>query len=311
MSLSLTVVMYHYVRDLTNSAFPRIKGMRLDDFREQLSFLRDRYEMATLVSALDFLRGNYTPSRDLCLLTFDDGLKEHYTDVTPMLADCGIQGVFFPITLCLEDHRVAPVHMNQFLMASLDFDFYRQAFLARLNETAARLGPGIEVDLATARSTYRWDTPEVASFKYLFNFLVASDTRDQIVKSIFDENLSDEESFSRTLYISWQEARAMQAEGMIIGGHSHQHKPLATLSNEDLEWDLTTSMSLLTRHLTPQAMWPFCFPYGSQESFTDSAVARLKRIGFSCSFSTVVGTNLPGTDAFAVKRFDCNDSSTA
>jgi hypothetical protein len=188
-------------------------------------------------------------------------------------------------------------------MASLDFDLYRSAFLERLNDATV-----YAVDPAVAQRTYRWDTTEVASFKYLFNFLVDADSRDQIVKSIFDESFSDEKAFSRTLYITWEEARAMQDAGMVIGGHSHKHKPLATLPQAALEWDLTTSMSLLGRYLRPQALWPFSYPYGKKDSFTDTAVAQLKRLGFACSFSTEVGANSPGADFFGVKRLDCKDA---
>ena len=139
MSQVLHVVMYHYIRDLPNTLFPRIKGMLISDFCKQLTLLQDHYEMATLQSALDFLGGSYTPTQDLCLLTFDDGLKEHYTEVTPLLVDSGIQGLFFPITSCLEGQCVAPVHMNHFLIAELDFEFYQRAFLQRLSDIAPHL----------------------------------------------------------------------------------------------------------------------------------------------------------------------------
>ena len=98
MSNLLQVIMYHYVRDLPNTRFPRIKAMLTDDFRAQVAQLKARYEMATLESALDFLGGTYRPARDLCLLTFDDGLRDHYTDVLPILAEEQIQGLFFIIT---------------------------------------------------------------------------------------------------------------------------------------------------------------------------------------------------------------------
>jgi peptidoglycan/xylan/chitin deacetylase (PgdA/CDA1 family) len=303
MSAVLHVVMYHYIRDFPNSPFPRIKGMLTGDFHKQLATFTNLYEMATLESALDFLGGKYTSSRDLCLLTFDDGLKEHFSDVTTMLVDSRVQGIFFPITWCLNEQRVAPVHMNHFLMASLDFDLYRSAFLERLSDTAV-----YAVDPAVAQRTYRWDTPEVASFKYLFNFLVDADTRDEIVKSIFDESFSDEKAFSRTLYITWEEARAMQDAGMVIGGHSHKHKPLSTLPDAALESDLTTTMNLLEQHLRPQPLWPFSYPYGKKDSFTDYAVAQLKSLGFSCAFSTEVGSNPRTADHYCIKRLDCKDA---
>src|SRR6516164_2977386 len=94
----LRVVMYHYVRDLPRTRFPRLNGMLTEDFRQQVTKLAAMYEMASIESALDFMTGEYRPRRDLCLLTFDDGLKEHFRDVTPILAEKRIRGVFFLIT---------------------------------------------------------------------------------------------------------------------------------------------------------------------------------------------------------------------
>src|SRR5436190_22346657 len=65
MSAALEVMMYHYVRDLPNSAFPRLKAMQVENFRAQVEWLRREYEMATLESALAFLRGKYQPKRSL------------------------------------------------------------------------------------------------------------------------------------------------------------------------------------------------------------------------------------------------------
>jgi peptidoglycan/xylan/chitin deacetylase (PgdA/CDA1 family) len=309
MSPALQVVMYHYIRDLPNTPFPRIKGMLLSDFQKQVKALCASYEMATLESTLAFLRGAYVPRRDLCLLTFDDGLKEHYTDVTPLLAEAGVQGIFFPITECLEDGTVASVHMNHFLMASLDFATYQGAFLQRLQTLAPVNDKSREVEPAIAQRTYPRDSPAVASFKYLFNFVLNGEIRDRVVKTLFEEHLADERSFSQSLYLSWEEARQMQAVGMLIGGHSHRHRPLAGLGEEELDRDLTTCRRFLRERLQPQSLWPFCYPYGKKESFGDAAVRQLKRLEFTCSFSTESGMNHSGMDMFALRRLDCKDAS--
>lgn len=307
----LHVVMYHYIRDLPQTAFPRIKGMRTNDFRGQLTALQQHYEMATLESALDFLRGAYTPSRDLCLLTFDDGLKDHYTDVTPLLIDHGVQGLFFIITSCLNDRRVASVHMNHFLMAALDFDCYQRVFWQTLHDVTPHISPLAEVDAAVVQRTYRWDPPDIARFKYFFNFVVEQDTRDHVVQTLFKEYIADEASFSSTLYLNWEEARHMQAAGMLIGGHSHQHKPLASLSEDESLWDLSTCQHLLAVHLQPQPLWPFCYPYGKKDSFNATTAQQLQQLGFACAFSTEIGTNLPGMETFFVRRIDCKDAPRA
>jgi len=310
MTPSLHVIMYHYVRDLPNTPFPKIKGMLTRDFRHQLSFVQDRYEMATLDSALDFLRGTYVPARDLCLLTFDDGLKEHYSEITPLLTERKIRGLFFLITSCLNGRYIAPVHMNHFLMAGLDFEEYRESFLRRVTELTPNSKTSIDVDPGLARRTYRWDIPEVASFKYLFNFLLDCDLRDRILEDLFVEKIGDIPSFANTLYLNSDEAREMQNAGMIVGGHSHWHKPLSSLSPEELGSDLATCLEVLAANLNPQTSWPFCYPYGKKDSFSSASSEQLKRFGFVCSFSTEVGSNVPGVDLFGLRRIDCKDVPT-
>ncbi|MEZ5353280.1 MAG: polysaccharide deacetylase family protein [Bryobacteraceae bacterium] len=301
----LHTVMYHYVRDLPRTPYPRLKAMLTGDFRAQVSTLREQFEMATLESALAFLAGSYAPKRDLCLLTFDDGVAEHYDTVTPILAEAGIEGQFFLISSCVEEHKVAPVHMNHFLMAGMDFADYRREMLERLGATDEG------VDEAVARNTYRWDTLEVARFKYLFNFVAAPEIRDGAVAGLFESRIGNEAEFARQLYVSWEQARAMQSAGMRMGGHTHWHRPLATLGAEDLEFDLGSCRRLLDANLAPQHLWPFSYPYGKLSSFSKETVRLLGELGFSCSFTTEVGPSGAGTDAFHIRRVDCKNALDA
>jgi peptidoglycan/xylan/chitin deacetylase (PgdA/CDA1 family) len=305
---ALHVVMYHYVRDLPNTPFPRLKGMLTNTFRQQLRALWEHYELATLETALAFMQGAYIPRRDLCLLTFDDGLKEHYTEVTPLLVEHGIQGVFFLITSCVQEQHVASVHMNHVLMATLDFAEYQQAFFQRLHTLTSLSSAMLQINPQVAQRTYRWDTPEVAAFKYLFNFVLTADVRDQVVHSLFTDYIASEASFAPSWYVSWDEARAMQDAGMVLGGHSHQHQPLATLSAADLARDIRTCQQLVQANLHPQADWPFSYPYGKTDTFNAETITYLRALGVTCAFCTEVGSNAPGRDLFAIRRIDCKDA---
>jgi peptidoglycan/xylan/chitin deacetylase (PgdA/CDA1 family) len=301
----LHIVMYHYVRDLPRTAYPAIKGMLLADFERQVKELARGFEMAPLEASVAYLRGEYHPRRDLCLLTFDDGLKEHFREVTPILSSLGIQGVFSVISSCLEERVVVPVHMNHFLMAGLDFEIYRRAFLAKLSDADPQAARTADVNPELARKTYAWDTLEVAQFKYFFNFLLDPAVRDAIVRLLFEEFIGPEREFAEELYVSWEEARQMQAAGMLIGGHTHCHRPLAGLSPLELEHDLTTSNALLRARLGSQPLWPFCYPYGKSDSFQPRAIELLKQLGFDCAFTTEKGPNQPGRDLFTITRVDC------
>ncbi|MGD0778868.1 MAG: polysaccharide deacetylase family protein [Candidatus Solibacter sp.] len=300
----LHVVTYHYVRDVAGTRHAGIKALAVSDFYAQLDSLSGALEMATPESSMAFLAGKYRPSRDLCLLTFDDGLREHLTRVTPVLADRGIQAIFFVITSCLEEGSVAPVHMNHFLTAELGFEPYRRLFLEALRNVAPDALASARVDVPVARRTYPWDDRATACFKYLFNFALHPSVRDSVVGGLFERYLGGERQFARELYVSWSGAREMQSCGMVIGGHSHRHRPLATLTDGELAWDLNTSRDLLERRLMPQPLWPFSYPYGKLSSYTQGTVDRLRALGFDCCFSTEEGCNEPGVDLFALRRVD-------
>ncbi|MEO8592819.1 MAG: polysaccharide deacetylase family protein [Candidatus Solibacter sp.] len=278
--------------------------MLLDDFREQVEVLSECYEMASLEACLAYLKGEYAPKRELCLLTFDDGLREHFAEVTPVLQERGIQGIFHVITGCSGEGAVAPVHMNHFLMASMEFQDYRSQFLSRMADYDPAIAQ-VPSNPDLVKKTYPWDPPDVGAFKYLFNFDFNADARDAIVRQMFREVIGPEREFSKELYFNWEEARQMQRVGMVIGGHTHEHRPLAALSGAELQRDLRTCDSLLRSNLLPQAVWPFCYPYGKSDSFPPASIEMLKKLGFQCGFTTESGGMKPGADVFTIRRFDC------
>jgi peptidoglycan/xylan/chitin deacetylase (PgdA/CDA1 family) len=244
-------------------------------------------------------------------LTFDDGFKEHYRDVTPILSEARIQGAFFLITGCIEDERVAAVHMNHFLMASLDFAFYRRA-LVNIVKDLDRDAPNPEnVAVATATRNYIWDTPDVACFKFWFNFALKPEVRDSAVRELFLKHIGEERKFARELYLTWAEAREMCTAGMALGGHSHQHKALSSVPENELTWDLSRCRQLLDERLGRQELMPFSYPFGKRESYSAQTVAKLRDLAFSCSFSTEVGDNRPGAGLFSVARLDCKKAIKA
>lgn len=302
---ALWVVTYHYVRDLPCTRFPRIRGRLVSELEQQVTWLSQHCEMATLQSALAFLAGQYEPSRDLCLLTFDDGLKDHYTNVLPILDRRRIEGLFFISTVCLEQHRVLPVHKNHFLMAELEFSKYRRAFLDHL-ATLTDETPNV-VDIDKAKLAYPWDSADVAVFKFFLNYRISEHLRVRVLDALFNKFLGDESTFARELYLDWDEVRQMQARGMVIGGHSNNHVALSGLSDEEQRMDLTTCAGVLRERVAPQPFWPFCYPYGHSYSFNAATIQHLRALGFVGSFTTEPGANRVGDDLFALRRVDTND----
>lgn len=302
----LHIVMYHYVRDLPRTRYPRIRGLLVDQFRHQVEFLRTNFEMATLESALRFLGGYYTPSRDLCLLTFDDGLREHFTEVLPILAKYRIQGLFGVITGCVEERRVAPVHMSHFLAAQFGDEVYAREFDTAYTFLYSSSLQSFRVDRENAQRSYPLDEPDVAVFKWLINFQLPEQRRDETIRRLFVRHCGPECAFAQDLYMSWPEIRMLQAAGMLISGHSHRHRPLSVLTPDELDRDIKTSAGLLRQRTAHQDLWPFSYPYGKRNSFSPAVIAKLRAAGFDCGLSTESGRNVALSPRFELCRTDCN-----
>ncbi len=114
----LTIIMYHYVRDLKNSRFPDIKGLDVALFKEQIGFLEKHYNFVTAEQVIAaFKKEEKLPSKAV-LLTFDDAYIDHFTNVFPILEHRKIQGCFYPPVKAITEHSVLDVNKIHFILAA-------------------------------------------------------------------------------------------------------------------------------------------------------------------------------------------------
>ena len=100
-------VTYHYVRERSAGVPGGIRPLWRDEFEQQLDWLSERYD---IVHPDAFLAGVGAGDRPPCLLTFDDGTRDHLEVVAPILSERGLSGVFFVLTWPLEERRMPLTH---------------------------------------------------------------------------------------------------------------------------------------------------------------------------------------------------------
>ena len=59
MSKQLTVIMYHYVRELPYTRYPKIKALLMSEFKEQLTYLTMHFTFVTMADCINALHNNY------------------------------------------------------------------------------------------------------------------------------------------------------------------------------------------------------------------------------------------------------------
>ena len=206
MGSPLTIVVYHYVRELEHSRYPSIKGLTIQQFNGQLEYMQKYYTFVTveeLIAALD--HGSDGLPRNAAMLTFDDGYIDHFTNVFPILNEKGIQGCFFPIGRAVAERRVLDVNKIHFVLASVadKMRIVHQIF-AMMDELRAEHGlESNEYYYDTYAQVSRFDTPEVAFIKTLLQKGLAEGPRAEIIDRLFREYVAqDEAAFAAELYMS-------------------------------------------------------------------------------------------------------------
>ncbi len=116
---SVTVIMYHYVRDLKDSLYPEIKGLDYRSFIKQLNYIRKNYNVVRIEEIIETLEIGKPIKENGVLLTFDDGYIDHYDYVFPVLKKFGYQGSFYLPAKSIKENKVLDVNKIHFILASV------------------------------------------------------------------------------------------------------------------------------------------------------------------------------------------------
>lgn len=80
--------------------------------------------------------------------------------------------------------------------------------------------------------------------------------------------------------VTWDQLRAMEREGLEVGGHTHTHPSLARVPVNRLPDETARCLARLTSELGP-APRPFCYPNGQPSDVTDDTRAAVEAAGFT------------------------------
>lgn len=301
---ALTIVMYHYVRDLAHSRYPAIKALNTAEFEKQLDWITQRYTVCSTRDVIVASRGGRPLPLNACLLTFDDGLIDHFTAVFPRLVARGLTGSFYPPAIAARQERVLDTHKIHFILAAAapHHDALAQRVRASID---ARRKPG------TASGDEMWalhgvpsalDVAEVAFVKRVLQRELQPQTRAEITDELFAEYVGvDEKTFARELYMDVGQLRCMIANGMEVGGHGAEHVwfEKVSLAAQRMEIDATVEF-LAEVHGQQPVDWVMCYPFGS----IGDTLTLLPPMGCALGLTTERGTASTLSTPLKLPRID-------
>lgn len=305
----ITIVMYHYVRDLVHSRYPEIKGLDIRLFEEQLAYIQDHFQvirMEELLTAYEDGDFSSLPERPL-LLTFDDGYIDHYTVVYPLLKKFGMQGSFFPNAKAVKEHRLLDVNKIHHILATAPIDELVQEcyhVMDQYRESGGVIPPNEQIfqELAVPN---RWDPGEVIFVKRLLQNYLPEEFRGEAATRLFERYVGiREENFARELYMNRDQIYCMKQGGMYFGLHGYDHYWLGKLPQKQMQEDVDQALAYFS-DVIDNKNWVMNYPYGNyNQDVVDYIRSRGCRLGLTVEARDA---ELMTDDRYLLPRWDTND----
>lgn len=248
------------------------------EFAAQLDRIRAAFTVIPLADSLH-RPPDGTPTASI---TFDDGYRDNHDLVLPLLQARQLHATFFIATAFTDGDLM----WNDWLTEAV-----RQQASGTLDLQAFGLGQHTLTDSLDQRRSVLG--PLRQQLKYL-----SADARLAVV-----EHLRTLVPNPPRLMMNADELRAMHRAGMGIGGHTHDHHVLATLTTEQARWQIQHNRARLT-DLLGVAPTLFAYPNGKPNSdYRAEHVRLIREAGYAAAWTTEHGAWDGRTDRFQIPRF--------
>ena len=248
------------------------------EFRHQLERIRAAFTVIPLADSLN-RQPNATPTASI---TFDDGYRDNHDLVLPLLQQFGLHATFFIATAFTDGDLM----WNDWLTETV-----RQQPNGLLDLSRFGLGHhALSADLDQRRSV-------LGPLRQQLKYLPGSE------RSAVVAHLRTLVPNPPRLMMNADELRAMQRAGMGLGGHTHDHHVLATLTTDEARWQIQHNRDRLTELL---GVVPTLFAYPNGKPSTDyrrEHVQLIRDAGYHAAWTTEHGAWNGQTDRFQIPRF--------
>ena len=305
-SKMVDIVMYHYIRPIKSSKYPKINGLEIEGFKRQLDYFKSERSVVTTADVVSAVKGDSILPEGATWLTFDDGYIDHIEFVAPLLEQYGFDGAFFPVSDCYVNHQILDVNKIHYILACINTE---DLLLDLLKNEMFYFGyTRVDWDKywMSVDKVSRYDSEVTTFFKRMTQRELPLNHRTAILSKIFNEVVGRSESdVAKELYLSESDLISLHKRGFTIGSHTSSHKWLNTLSADEQTNEIDESLSALERIRGEINDWIMCYPYGG---YNEDTLSILNTKNCALALTTKAGSaDIYSQHKYELKRLDTND----
>ncbi len=288
--MALENYFFHYIRKY-NRSYPYFNFLHENNFKKIITSKIDK-----LIKIGDDIDTKYKKKK--YIFSFDDGLKDHLF-ASNILKKKNILGIFFINTVPIIEKKILNVHklhliFGRFKSEEIIKELYS---IESINLENIKIPSSKRYQLENALDKDHINKIKLKVFlnqnknffliNKLFNFFFSKLTQKKILEKF---------------YLSRDDIIDIDRKGMIIGGHSHSHKLLSSLSFKDQNKEIKKNINYLSKILKKKIDF-FASPWGNKKSYNTNTIKILKK-NVKYHFTTLQNKVLENN--YEIPRINCN-----
>lgn len=235
------------VGDNNNSYYAQNKGIDSTIFKQHIAHFKKRYKIISIDEAVFMVENNKSFNNHL-VITFDDGFKELYEIVFPILKEDNIPACTYLISNCVDNNDL----------------MWRNKLEHIINTTSSQ-----KLKIGVEKLVENFDLPEVKKnetiMQWSFNSWKMSE-KENYVNFLWEELIELKlEDFLKNNkpYLSSSQIIEMSNNGWIFGNHTKSHPILSRLNSHELYSEIVDTKEELEKKLKIPIVH-FSYPFGNK-----------------------------------------------
>jgi peptidoglycan/xylan/chitin deacetylase (PgdA/CDA1 family) len=258
-NVPLVIPYYHVVSDREIPHLLHLYSYKnLKHFNEDLDFLLKNYIPIDLLEVLQSNKNYDRFKKNSFILAFDDGFREIYEVIAPVLRQKGIPAVFFLCSAFIDNKQLCFEHKASLLSTVIEKQVSESARFSISKLYFENESGGSNILQAVLHTCY--------SKQYLL------DEAAKLVEFDFDEYLSRERP-----YLTSIEIKDLIKTGFFVGSHSIDHPRYIELSDEEKLYQTVESVRIIRQQFNLE-YGVFAFPH-SDANISLSLLAKIHGSG--------------------------------
>ncbi len=282
----LAILNYHRVNTENDYASLTITP---ENFENHILYFKKNFQIISLEDCIAILKNNLKCPKKAIVLTFDDGHKDNYTYVFPILKKYNIPATIFLTT--------GPI-MNRELF------WWDKIIYSILNSTEKYIDLGASEQYSIESKLDKIST--INTLLHLSKILSETEKNSLIQRLQNTVSVEIPSALIDNLVLSWKEIHEMGRSGITFGAHTVNHPILTKLPLHDAKKEILKSKLDIEREMGSN-VGSFAYPNGSLNNELKHCVAE---IGFTCGLSlnprSLINRN---NDLFELPRIEAFNES--